>query len=139
MQCINILFSFWKIVSHKRICVIDSSTEGFHPLNKDWVFLVIDIFPERTYFFLIFFSRNFSSALECRFHFEIYFAEENPSDWHFHRSILLLLYPSAEGIFLYFKMCSSGMEIYFTRTLKLQMKDKKRIYYSLVQLQRFDK
>ena len=39
----------------------------------------------------------------------------------------LFLYPSAEGTFLYFKLCSLGMEIYFTRTLILQIKGKKRI------------
>ena len=33
------------------------------------------------------------------------------------------LYPSAEGIFLYFKMCSFDMNIYFIRTLIFQNKN----------------
>ena len=44
----------------------------------------------------------------------------------------LFLYPSAEGIFLYFKMCSLGMEIYFTRTLILQIKGNKKYLVFIV-------
>ena len=41
-----------KDLFHRRefVCLIDSSTEGFHPVYRDYVFLVIDIFLERTYF-----------------------------------------------------------------------------------------
>ena len=34
-----------KDLFHRRefVCLIDSSTEGFHPVYRDYVFLVIDI------------------------------------------------------------------------------------------------
>ena len=35
------------------VCQIHSSTEGFHPAYRDYVFLVIDIFLERTYFLVL--------------------------------------------------------------------------------------
>ena len=68
---------------------------------------------------------------------KIYFADENFSDWHLPRRIYpvhkngiynnsLWSFPSAEGIFLYFKMCSLDMEIYFTRTLIFQINGKRK-------------
>ena len=44
-----------KDLFHRRefVCLIDSSTEGFHPAYRDYVFLVIDIFLERTYFLVL--------------------------------------------------------------------------------------
>ena len=39
------------------------------------------------------------------------------------------MYPSAEGIFPFFKMCSLDMDIYLTRTLIFQNKGKKSILH----------
>ena len=45
----HLVFIFEDIF-HRRefVCLIDFSTEGGHPVYRDYVFLVIDIFLERT-------------------------------------------------------------------------------------------
>ena len=61
------------------------------------------IFSQKEIIFVSFCSRNVSNVLEWRFHFENGILYKN----------LLPFYPSAEGIFLYFKICSLDMEKIF--------------------------
>ena len=79
-------FHFERFISQKRLCLIDSSTDGFHPLYRNKIFLIIDIFKERNHFL----RKKLISCLHknAGFILEIYFAEENSSDWHLRRRIL---------------------------------------------------
>ena len=127
----HLVFFLKEFFAQKRIFLIDSSAEGFHPVYRDYVFLVIDIFSKRNHF-LVFLQQEFSNVLECRCYFEDLFAEENFSDFTeefypvYENGIYnysFSLYPSAEGIFLYLKMRSFDMDIYFTMTLIFQNKN----------------
>ena len=53
LQCINILFSFERFISQKRIRLIDSSSKGFQSVYRIQIFLIIDIFSERYYFLVL--------------------------------------------------------------------------------------
>ena len=56
-------------ISQKKVFLINSSTEGFHPVYSTLIFLMIDIFSERNHI-LVLLYKEFSNALKCGSHFE---------------------------------------------------------------------
>ena len=77
LQCINILFSFERFISQKWIRLIDSDTKGFHPVNRNWIFIKWLIFSQKEIIFLSFCKIYFSNILNAGFILEIYITEES--------------------------------------------------------------
>ena len=116
---ISFVFHFERLISQKKILLLHISPEGckkgFHPVYRNWIFLKWLIFSQKEIVFLSFCKSNFSYILECRFHFENLYCRRK-FFWLTLQQKNLILYimldPSAEGIFLYFKMFSLDNPIY---------------------------